>query len=170
MWTVMVRLSSKKSKAQITSSEFLIVSVVLVILITAGVMMWNSTINRSNESMIREDMEMFAVSISDQLIKSHGMPTDWEDDTTKIYSLGLAKENYVLDEKKVDIFVNMNYNQLKSLMGIGGYEFYFRLVYTNGTDIKTKGSSPTANSQTINSKRVVMFKNEIVYMDLMVWI
>jgi len=128
-----------KCKGQITSTEFLIVSVVLIILFVFATNFWNIVAFRFSEKTLRSSLELAALDISDMLIKTPGLPGSWQDDTAKIFSLGLAKESHVLDAKKVRNFVNMSYDRTKNLFGIPQYEFYFQLKETNGSLIKMYG-------------------------------
>ncbi len=132
-------LSSKKSKAQLISTEFFMVSVVITLLFSVSVVFWNQSNFRIKESDERANIEISTLAISDHLLKSRGLPSDWEDRTNEISHLGLAKENHVFDNKKLNKFISLDYNQVKNLLGISQYEFLFLIRNLTGTIIGGDG-------------------------------
>ena len=148
---------------------------IVVSLFVLATIMWNSVSTRINQNIIKNDIETTAIDISDQLLKSQGLPTDWASKASQNFSLGLVSKNYQLDVGKVTAFATMNYNDTKSLLGIRGYEFYFKVTDIAGNIISQSGTSleagikPSANSDSVNSKRIALLNKEIVYSDVIIW-
>lgn len=157
-------------KAQATSTEFLFMLTILIALIVFSIGLWNLTVLRIRESETRTRLETLAFEISDQLIKSQGLPTSWEDDTSKIFYLGLAKENYILDTKKVNAFSTINYQQTKDLLGISSYDYKFRIKALNGTVLAESGKDASTASEIVFTSRTVLYQGEVVRMEFGLWV
>ena len=157
-------------KGQISSTEFLIVSVVLVVLFLFASNYWNIITFRFGEKSLRSSLELSAIDMSDMLIKNPGVPGSWESDVTKISSLGLAGSNHVLSEQKVLAFTSLDYLQAKRILGIPTYEYTFRIRTLNNTLLYQSGGNPANASQIIIATRFVLFKNDIMKMEFGVWI
>jgi len=127
-------------KGQLLSTELLFAVSILIVLFALGAYMWNLTSARISENLIKEDLAINAIGVSDYLLKSSGTPTDWESNVSKISSLGLSKEIYVLDVTKVKaMLVNLSYNQVKDLLNLKDQEFYFRMLYTDSYFVRIGG-------------------------------
>jgi len=157
-------------KAQATSIEFLFILTILIALIVFSIGLWNLIFSRIKESETRTSLETLAFDISDQLIKSQGLPTSWEDDTSKIFSLGLAKENYVLDMKKINKFSTMDYQQIKNLLGISSYDYKFRIMALNGTTLVQSGRDTSTATNVVFASRTVLYQEQIVRMEFGLWV
>ena len=167
-------LSSKKSKAQLISSEFFIALVVITLLFSVSVVFWNQSTFRIKESEERTNIEIATLAISDHLLKSSGLPSDWEDNTSTTFSLGLVKDDHRLDTNKLKSFVKLDYNTTKKMLGIDSYEFYFRLVDQNNSLLKIDGTNletgimPSNASIAMNAKRIALL-DQPVFMDVILW-
>lgn len=127
-------------KGQVISTEFLFSLSILMILFMAGIYLWNLTSARVGENIIKNELVSSSIDISDQLLKLQGLPTDWESNISKIFSLGLSKESYILDVTKVKaMLVNLSYNQVKDLLNLKNQEFYFRMLYPDGNFVRIGG-------------------------------
>ncbi|HLC39888.1 MAG TPA: hypothetical protein VJJ76_03330 [archaeon] len=164
-----MKFEVKKCKGQITSTEFLIVSVVLVILFTFATNFWNIVAFRFGEKSFRSGLELTALDISDILINTPGTPGNWQDDTSKIFSLGISDSTHVMNEKKLIAFTNLNYTQAKKALGVPAYDYKFRIRTLNGTVIYQSGLDPSATSQIVVITRFVLLKNDIMKMEFGVW-
>ncbi len=137
--------------------------------------MWNSVSARISQNTIKLELETSAIDISDQLLRSQGSPVDWETRPSQNFSLGVVTKNYEIDADKVIEMTKLSYSEIKSLLGIKSHDFYFKVTdlfgnIINQSDIKFEaGAPPTPDSSIVNSRRIVIFKNEIVYIDVITW-
>jgi hypothetical protein len=126
------RLNRKKSsiplKGQLFSMDFL--AAVFIFLLVFGVLLvfWGSFIDNIAKYSERKEMELTVNFISNFLISTSGYPHNWEDDTAHVSTIGLASSDRVIDEKKLDAFVNMSYDDIRQKFMIGGYNFCFNLT------------------------------------------
>jgi len=166
--------SSNKLKGQFTTTEFLMIVFVLIFLITLATVIWNTVGKTIGEKTVKNELQSAAIDISDQLLKSQGLPTDWEG-TSKIYSLGLVVGDHMIDEGKLRSMLNLPYSQIKSSLGIKTYEFYFKIVNLSGNIIQVDGKNaevglkPDTASNIVNSRRIAILNNQIVYADVITW-
>lgn len=150
-------------------SEFLLVSFLLVGLLVASISFWNSGNTNLSESILKRDLEKTAISLSDQLVKSPGHPEDWEEDLSKAASVGLVGHDRKLKQPKIDQLVAMNYDQLKELLGIPGYQLRVRISSLEDSVKFESGLSPTNPEAVTNSRRAAVLGKEIVFVDVMLW-
>ncbi len=171
----MVMSSFKKSKGQFVTTDFSLAVSILIFLFVLGIIIWNSTSTKISQNTIKNEMETVSIDVSDQLLKSQGLPADWETQAVLNFSLGLIDRGNELNPNKFVALTKLNYNYSKSLLGIRGYEFYVRATDVNGniksdsgTPLKV-GIVPVENSTIVNSKRIAILQNEIIYLDVMIW-
>lgn len=158
----------KKSKAQLVMSDFLIGVVILIFIIVISAPIWGRTVENIRIKEERSEMENLVLSISDQMVKSPGMPSDWN--RTNIKSIGLAEEDNVLDSMKVSNFTSLGADKTKYLLGIENYNFIFRLRNTNEIIFVEYGSLPITASEVVIIRRIVLYENLPTMMEFGVWI
>ncbi len=70
------------------------------------------------------------------------------------------------DYNKIQDFSSMSYGDMRKTLGISE-EFYFR-VFNNTADILEGGSEP-AGKDVASIRRLGLLRNEIVFLDVMLW-
>lgn len=156
----------KSSKAQLITADFLIAVVILILIIQTSVSLWNRIVNSLRVRETRTEMENLALAISDLLVKSSGLPGDWN--STDVITIGLAGEDNVLDPGKVSSFTGLDSDTTKELLGIKNFEFLFRLKNTDGGDLippHNSTESIPANAEVVNIRRLVLYDGNRAYMD-----
>lgn len=140
-----------------------------MILAAIIILIWSQSVQNVSDTKDRLDIGLLSIEISDLLLKQAGHSTSWESDD-KNFTLGLAKEDHVLDEDKVDKFLSLNYDDTKILLGIGSYDYYFSLVNASSKSVyNSSGQYPTNPDISLNSRRIVMFNSTPFYMDFTIW-
>ncbi len=109
-------------------------------------------------------MESFAVTFSDNLLKSSGVPYNWN--STNFSTIGLVSSQNILVPSKVSNFTNMSYDLLKQTFGID-YEFYFYVENLNGSRYYDIGNY-TFGQQVVSLTRLGLLNNEKVRVRLIV--
>ncbi len=131
-------------KAQITTID-LFAAIAVFIILTAFLVYFSSSSTLKLEKQLEyEDMELKALRIADQLVKTPGVPSAWEETSvpiSDIVSLGLAREDHILSRQKL---VNVStstptakfynnpptkngYEDLKEILKIKGYDFNYTI-------------------------------------------
>ena len=109
--------------------------------------LWNLYLNRLQENMQTEEVELLAFQISNMLMGSPGVPFNWEKNPAMVQTPGLAVERGIVDADKIDAFFNISYNETKRLWNIERYEFQFKMLNEQGTLMQSRG--PELNHSTV---------------------
>ncbi len=113
------------SKAQVFSADVIAAVFLLVIALSIISVYWDNKMNSLQEKTELAEMYIRASQISDILAKAGGTP-NWEQRNATV--IGLAIWNRIIDVRKLSAFMGMDYNKSKDILGIKGYEYYFRLA------------------------------------------
>ena len=115
-------------------------------------------LNEANKESDLETMRIKANYAVDFLVKSPGIPSNWEslpiDDLNK---LGIAKTDRVMSEEKINAFSSGTYEKLRSALELNAYDFFFKFT---GVDDFNAGFQPPSNANNIMVERIVRYKNE----------
>ncbi len=162
-------------KAQVWSLDLAASIVIFVTALALAMFSLDYTMNQNQLQLQSAMMENAAMSASDSLIRQAGVPQDWTAAT--VTTIGLASRDNVLDETKLQEFLDLDGNTTKNLLGIGNYEYYFDVRYPNGTLASlpgggqiVKGSYPSSATAIIPAERHVIYMEEIARMRLILWI
>ena len=147
----------RKNKGQIAAIDFFISLLIFSVLLTITMLRWSSYHSKISERMEYHDMMTKAFQISDALVKSPGVPSNWDSSNVKI--IGLAAEDRKLSIDKVNAFTNLSLNKTKSILQIYGYKFYFNLTKINGEAIKQYGEK-SDGKKSVNVRRYLLYGNE----------
>ena len=158
----------KGKRGQAAITDLFIAISVCVILITVTTLSWELYNIRLNSRLDFDDMVIKGFIITDTLVKSPGIPNNWEENPTTVVKIGLAEKDRTIDEEKLLAFIGLTEDQIKNNFQIGLYNIYFIIKNVNGTAIVDKGSTPTG-SITINLARIVMYKGEPKVMEFALW-
>lgn len=162
-------------KAQIWSADFILSAVIFFVALVMIIFAWNTTSEQISAQSVTADIENMALFISDSLIRTSGLPADWN--STNVQVIGLVSEENVLNNTKVNRFINLSYETSKNLLGTGGHEFYFRLNHLNDSIVQneygqniTAGSYPAQNaSLVIPVERYVLYNRDIKKLSFVLW-
>jgi hypothetical protein len=134
------------------------------------------------------DIESTAVDVSENLVRTPGIPENWTRYDVK--TIGLSNSSRNLNEDKLlDFFYLMNatlynnscsgaisnYECNKHLTGIGVYDFYFTMEYLNETPVSlggrdsTTGLQPSQDTKKITMVRTSLLNTTIVRLKVTVW-
>lgn len=148
-------------------SDLLMAIAILFFIIVLSASLWNRSVNSMRLKEERNEMENLVLLISDQLIKGLGIPSDWN--KTNVVAIGLAKEDNILDPVKVSNFINLGTNKTKNILGIGNYNFIFRLRDINENILVEYGTPPINSNEVIIVRRVVLYQGRPTIMDFGLW-
>ncbi len=128
-------ISHRMKKGQIFTIDFMISVAIFIIVLITIISTWYYIDTHIKEIESRRDMHSISLSISDALVRSPGHPTEWN--TTNVQSIGLAKEEYVLDVRKSMSLMNLDYDTARSIMRLGNYHVFIYLTDINGHNVST---------------------------------
>ena len=154
------------SKSQISMTDFSIALIIFMILITAIILNLNKYPLRLNQDQDKNEMLITSLQIADLLIKTPGTPSAWENNPESLKIIGLADNNKLLSKDKVNKFINLDYQKAKSYFNY--YDFNFKILYTNNTDIIEYGASFNGTSS-ITTRRYIVYDNEKAIMEIEIW-
>ncbi len=122
-------------KGQIFTIDFMVSIVVFIIVLITIISTWYFIDLHIKEVESRRDMHSVSLSVSDALVRSGGYPLDWN--STNVQSIGLAKEEYVLDLQKIISLMGMDYDSARSIMRLGNYHLFMYITDLNGYNVST---------------------------------
>ena len=162
-------------RGQVWSTDFVISAVIFLLALALVVFAWNYSSLRISQQNELVPAESTLIMVSDALIRTPGIPQDWN--ITSVTSIGLASDENVLDTDKLDMFINMSYEYSKSILGLERYHYYFRLLHLNGSVIQnqygqnlTAGQYPNGSVLTVPIQRHVLYNSTIAKLDFMLWL
>lgn len=155
------------------SLDFIISAVIFCLALALILFAWSFTSTQTAAQGQLSDMESIGLEISDSLVRTPGQPQDWN--STSVQVIGLASDEGVLDQTKVDRFVNLSYEQAKQLLGLGLYEFYFELRDLNGTLLTngqnlTAGTWPQDADLAVPVQRFVLLEQKTAKLKFVLWV
>ena len=152
-------------KGQVWSLDFVSSLVIFFLVFVPLFFVW-SYINLQNmEQKTFDDIEVLALTTSDSLIRTKGIPENWNSGNVNV--IGLAEEENILNSTKVSYFLSMGnteYNLTKNML-TGKYDFFFSITDLNGTQYGTIGSKP-ADRTVVPVERYCMYDERVVKIEL----
>ena len=157
-----------KSKAQIAVTDLFIAVFIFMILIIFIVIYLDTYDKRLDESIKYQELETIGFQITDMLVKSRGIPPDWESNISNADAIGLAGYDRILSYNRVNAFFDSNYTELKEKFNIERCNFYIVLTAINGTAIKDIGE-PSDGDYSVDINRYVLYQNETTILKFTIW-
>lgn len=155
-----------RKKGQINSIDAFFALAIFSILLILVVINMNNYSQKLNEKIEYDNMMTKAFQISELLVKDRGVPTNWN--TNNVQIIGLAAEDRMLSEEKINYMKNLSINEAKSIFKIYDSNFYLSLKNVNGSSITDYGS-PFTGKKAVNIKRYVLYKNASAILEFSVW-
>ncbi len=152
-----------KLKGQIISLDFIVGVIIFLVLFGMLLTTFASISDYSAYNEQRREMEMATSAILEIFAKTQGYPLNWEESPSNATSIGLASSDRILDNRKLNAFLSMDYNTARNKIG-GAYDFQFRLA-NNGSSF---GQEPSG-SMVVYSSRIVLHGNSAEKMEIRIW-
>ena len=151
-------------RGQIWSLDFITSILVFIVVLIPLFFIWNYVNIQNQQQILFDEVETLALSISDSLIRTKGLPEGWN--TSDVSTIGLSSEENILNVTKVSYFLTMGsseYNRTRAIL-TGGYDFFFNLTDVNGTSHGTIGSKPE-NRMTVPIERYCLYDERIAKLE-----
>lgn len=153
-------------KAQIGTNDLFIALAIFLITIIALVALWNKYNVLFNQNIEDEEMFSLGIQITDLMVKSPGIPSNWN--ISNAQTIGLATNDHNLSIAKVSNFTQMNYTASKRLLKLTLYDYVFRISTLNGTILVNYGNMYSNANKVVNIRRLVLYQNESI-LELIIW-
>lgn len=157
----------KKSKGQVVTSDFMLAIIILMIVIGMAGSLWNRSMYLIAEKNKRTQMRRLGLAVSSMLVKSSGVPNDWDSDN--VITIGLVDRPNVLNEDKILAFNSMEKSKIQDLLGIESFDFSFRVRAVNDTILFDYGTYPSGEIDVIVVRRLALYDTEPVYVEFGLW-
>ena len=152
-------------KGQVNSMDALLSVMVFAMLLVFLFASWMGGVLSAKNAVGRNRMEYAALSASELLMESGGMPQGWETNSSGVLMLGLANSQNTLSAAKVANFSALPYETSRGLLGTAS-EFYFVLQELDGGTLYSAGNSTLLGSTKVAIERYGMMGNKKVRMRL----
>jgi hypothetical protein len=134
--------SRVRRKAQVWSLDFVVSMVIFLLALIPLFFVWDHMNVQNQQDAYFNEAENAALSISDALLRTKGLPEGWSDANVEV--VGLASEEGALNMTKVASLMSMGsseYNRTRAIL-TGGFDFFLNITDLNGTSYGTIGSKP----------------------------
>jgi len=153
-------------KAQALSFDFLIASSIFLLAVGVIYIYWVYSNIQIEETQRITDM-IDRTYLASQFWFREGTPPFW--DSTNIIDLGL-QNNHRFNRTKMNIMdTNLGYEETKSLIGLGGYEYSFTIYNSTNDTVFNFGQIPNNPENLVKIKRVGILDGSLVNLEIMVW-
>lgn len=152
-------------KGQIWSIDFAASLTIFVLVLSSLFMVWNFLSVQAQEQKALEKIELLALEVSDSILRTPGIPEDWNSSNVDI--IGLSYSDHIIDPSKL---INLNstpYDQARLLMTMG-YDFYLKIEDLNGTVYLEKGYIDQ-NRTVVPVERYANYNDRIVKVRMVLW-
>lgn len=157
-------LRKHSGKGQAFTSDFVLSSMLFIILLVASAELWKMAESKYSNSGSSEFMQKRIFSISDALIKTEGYPINWTNETIKL--IGVSEETPgVLNKSRLFQMKNISYPNMKSIWGISDYEIRLNFTNSSGSTITLGGEALEYGLAPSNKKDLVPIKRLVLIND-----
>lgn len=154
----------KCKKAQVWSLDFVVSVVIFLMALIPLLFVWDYVNAQKQQQMLFDEAENIALSVSDALLRTKGLPENWN--TTSVNVIGLASKENILNITKVSYLLAMgssDYNMTRAILS-GGYDFFLNITDLNGTSYGIIGSKPQSR-MVIPVERYCLYNERIAKLE-----
>lgn len=120
-------------KSQISIIDLFSALVIFIIMMIALILFWNQYSSRLDTKLQNEEMYSAAIRSADQLSRTQGIPTAWEENESGIQALGLAKYPNIISKQKLLSLQYLDYDKVRTLLNIKKYNYYLNMKLLGDT-------------------------------------
>ena len=166
-------------KGQLFSGDITTATMVFLLALALSVFIWDSSVEDINNAENLRNMEKVASETVEQLIRTPGVPEDWNYYTVQV--VGLSSEDRIIDSSKATEFLELmnssttDYDDNKHKLGLGIYDFYVNVTDINGTLVQVNGidfiagKEPTNSYTTLSVFRTAVYNDIIIRFNFVIW-
>lgn len=160
----MVRLLSVK--AQAFSFDFLMACSIFILVLVILYGYWTYTYKEIEETRNINTI-IDKANLASQAWFRDGTPIYW--DSNNVIDLGLQNDHR-FNETKMDILnVSIGYNRTKTLIGLDGYDYFFRIYNSTNDTVYNFGQYLVDADNVVKVNRIGILNGSIVSLEVVVW-
>jgi len=157
-----------KSKGQVISMDLMISLVVISILFLFMINYYQKIEDDFYDDVKFQDMQIYGHAITQILLKTPGIPSNWENDASNVNMTGIVDiENRVVDDK-LNAFIGLDYDFTRDLWNLEE-DFLMEIFYQNNSVEVSYGATSARNKKAVAIQRVVLYQNEKRKFKLTIW-
>lgn len=153
-------------KAQI-QFDYMVAFFLFLIVIFFSALIALQPISKSDENLKETKILETSNRLSELLIKTKGLPEDWENDPNNVERIGLASEPWVLNSNKITALNSLNYSKVREALGIETYQML--LIIRSDTTSITIGNKPNMKDSISTIKRYTVLDGNITTVIISIW-
>jgi len=153
-------------KGQIFSFDFLLAS--SIFLLTMGILFvyWTYTNIQIQETIGMNEMIDKAYKATEVWFRE-GIPTYWN--SSNVIDLGLENNHRFNQTKMGTMKTEIGYDKTKVMVGLSGYDYNFTVYDMNNDTAFSSGLNPSNPTNLLKIKRIGIYEDSIVTLEVMVW-
>jgi len=105
---------SKSRSGQVMGTDFIFAAIIIIFLIGTASYAWDRSLYLLRKKNEMTEMRRLGLSVSSMLVKSQGVPDDWN--ASNVISVGLVGRPNILDPDKILEFNSMEESKIKGLL------------------------------------------------------
>lgn len=156
------------SRGQTNAIDAVLAIVIFAIIIAVFLSFWANGTSSVKGMLQKNRLEYAALAVSDMLVKSPGLPFDWEKNVSSVQEIGLASGENALSREKLSAFANVSYADAKKLLGVDS-DFFFYVEDRNGSRIYEAGSGAIGRKTSVSLTRFAILDGKEVRVRLDVY-
>ncbi|MFO8016010.1 MAG: hypothetical protein R6U32_02815 [Candidatus Woesearchaeota archaeon] len=163
------------NRAQVSMGDLFLAASILIILTGAIALIYDSYTDRLESRQEFKRLQLSAIRSTELLVKSPGMPEDWEEDITgtvnstsnmTLSHIGLSNpvSHRNISPEKLEAFRNISYDAVRDIMG-SGHDFIIRVMDIQGNLLLEKGGNntdPEGNRTIVSVERRALLEGDEV--------
>ena len=157
-------LRAANERGQFFSPDLIIGILIFVTVSSLFFITSSSLVAQVSIMELRRELEEASHPVINSLVSMPGQPFGWETGPLgQVEAFGLVGSKNVIDPEKLGAFLSFmdtNYYEAKSLLGLGFYDFRLELVDSSGNIVEGGGFVPEDLKMKFVYERVVLFRDE----------
>ncbi len=166
---------SKMSKGQISTLDLVMAAFVFILIFLTVMWSWNDTGLRIDRFEDRRGIYQKGLDVGEALVKTSGEPANWHSlnvaNSSTVNSLGLASQDNVLDQAKIDRFGGMEYEEVRGILGLSREDFNLTIYNSTGGlgDALHSFGQPSLNLTKVRVSRYASLGDDVVELRLILF-
>ena len=162
-------------KAQISTLDLVIAVSIFIFILLTIMGAWNNT--RLKIDLFEDKRKIYqkGLDVAEMLVKTQGDPVNWGElsvvDSSNVDAIGIASEDNVLDPEKLDKLGEIDYGELRRILGLSREEFNLTIYNISGGSENSLYSfgQPPFNLTRVRISRYASLDDDIVELRLMLF-
>ena len=154
------------NRAQLVLSDLMIAVFIFFFIFGMLYFSWISGMSYFQKSLDFNQKYVRAIQVSNALL-SEGVPSWWSGSDYNVP--GLCREYDVIDSNRLAQLTSLDYNTLKSNLGLEGYDFHLTLTKVRGPLVVSYGGDDVNAQNIILVRRIVLYEGGYAVYTFKLW-